>query len=410
MTTTNKSIHRATITLGIPGKIADLILYGTDVVQKLTNNPSFPSARPPTPRPVGEGPVRAGRFRAPRPAPAPPRAASSPPPGRPAACAPRRRRPSARGRRSPASRASCRARRDPSRSSSVSRSMRASSSSFVTRPLSPTSTSIGPAALGHDAHRGPRLRARRRSPRTPDRPWSSRAGGSPRRARAGARRPAGSSERSARGTSAFLSMSCSLRTVRAAEMTSWSRSPSRASTSASSAAFSSSRRRVRAERDARLARRRPRHALPQLLGDERHERVQQAQAAPRARTRASPASRPPRRARYVPSGACAETGFDELEVPVAEVVPEEAVEPRSPPRRCGTRRCPRAPRRSAAREAREDPAVVEARRRRGRVGVHARVPRGSSSERRVAFQILLTKWRLPSMRLGASAMRLLLGG
>jgi hypothetical protein len=46
MTTTIKSIHRATITLGIPGKIADLILYATNIVQKLTNNPSFPTPTP----------------------------------------------------------------------------------------------------------------------------------------------------------------------------------------------------------------------------------------------------------------------------------------------------------------------------------------------------------------------------
>src|SRR5580700_4502695 len=46
MTTTIKSIHRATITLAIPGKIADLILYATNIVQKLTNNPSFPTPTP----------------------------------------------------------------------------------------------------------------------------------------------------------------------------------------------------------------------------------------------------------------------------------------------------------------------------------------------------------------------------
>ncbi len=46
MTTIIKSIHRATITLGIPGKIADLILWATDVVQKLTNDPSFPTPTP----------------------------------------------------------------------------------------------------------------------------------------------------------------------------------------------------------------------------------------------------------------------------------------------------------------------------------------------------------------------------
>jgi hypothetical protein len=46
MTTTIKSIHRATITLGIPGKVADLILYATNIVQKVTNNPSFPTPTP----------------------------------------------------------------------------------------------------------------------------------------------------------------------------------------------------------------------------------------------------------------------------------------------------------------------------------------------------------------------------
>ncbi len=37
-------------------------------------------------------------------------------------------------------------------------------------------------------------------------------------------------------------------------------------------------------------------------------------------------------------------------------------------------------------------------------------PPSSSTDKRVAFQILFKKWRFPSMRLGASAMRMLLGG
>ena len=46
MSTSNKSIHRATISLGLPAKIADLILYVTAVVQKMTGNPSFPTPTP----------------------------------------------------------------------------------------------------------------------------------------------------------------------------------------------------------------------------------------------------------------------------------------------------------------------------------------------------------------------------
>ena len=46
MATTNKSIHRATITLGIPNKTADLILFADNVVQKITNNPAFPTPTP----------------------------------------------------------------------------------------------------------------------------------------------------------------------------------------------------------------------------------------------------------------------------------------------------------------------------------------------------------------------------
>jgi hypothetical protein len=47
MTTNNKSIHRATITLGIPSKVADLILYSNNIAQKMTNNPNFPTPTPP---------------------------------------------------------------------------------------------------------------------------------------------------------------------------------------------------------------------------------------------------------------------------------------------------------------------------------------------------------------------------
>jgi hypothetical protein len=46
MSTSNKSIHRATISLGLPAKIADLILYVTAVVQRMTGNPSFPTPIP----------------------------------------------------------------------------------------------------------------------------------------------------------------------------------------------------------------------------------------------------------------------------------------------------------------------------------------------------------------------------
>jgi hypothetical protein len=46
MTTTNKSIHRATISLAIPDRVADLVLYANNVVQKMTNNPSFPAPTP----------------------------------------------------------------------------------------------------------------------------------------------------------------------------------------------------------------------------------------------------------------------------------------------------------------------------------------------------------------------------
>jgi hypothetical protein len=46
MSTPNKSINRATISLDVPAKIADVILYADNIVQKMTNNPSFPTPTP----------------------------------------------------------------------------------------------------------------------------------------------------------------------------------------------------------------------------------------------------------------------------------------------------------------------------------------------------------------------------
>src|ERR1019366_543701 len=46
MPTINKSIHRATISLDIPAKIADVLLYATNIAQKLTGNPYFPTPTP----------------------------------------------------------------------------------------------------------------------------------------------------------------------------------------------------------------------------------------------------------------------------------------------------------------------------------------------------------------------------
>jgi hypothetical protein len=46
MSTPNKSIHRATIALDVPAKIADVILYANNIVQKMTNNPAFPTPTP----------------------------------------------------------------------------------------------------------------------------------------------------------------------------------------------------------------------------------------------------------------------------------------------------------------------------------------------------------------------------
>jgi hypothetical protein len=44
--TTNQSIHRATVSMNLPKKNADLVLYGNNVVQKMTNNPVFPTPTP----------------------------------------------------------------------------------------------------------------------------------------------------------------------------------------------------------------------------------------------------------------------------------------------------------------------------------------------------------------------------
>jgi predicted phage tail protein len=46
MSTANKSIHRATISLDVPTRIADVILYANNIVQKMTSNPSFPAPTP----------------------------------------------------------------------------------------------------------------------------------------------------------------------------------------------------------------------------------------------------------------------------------------------------------------------------------------------------------------------------
>ena len=43
MSVASKSIHRAVVTLGIPRKNADVILYATNIVQKITNNSKSPT-------------------------------------------------------------------------------------------------------------------------------------------------------------------------------------------------------------------------------------------------------------------------------------------------------------------------------------------------------------------------------
>ena len=46
MATTTASIRRATISLNLPAKVADLIAYATGVVHAMTNNPAFPAPVP----------------------------------------------------------------------------------------------------------------------------------------------------------------------------------------------------------------------------------------------------------------------------------------------------------------------------------------------------------------------------
>ena len=46
MPTINKSIHRATVSLNMPAKVADFIAYGTGIVHAMTNNPAFPAPVP----------------------------------------------------------------------------------------------------------------------------------------------------------------------------------------------------------------------------------------------------------------------------------------------------------------------------------------------------------------------------
>jgi len=46
MPTINKSIHRATVSLKLPAKVADFIAYGTGVVHAMTSNPAFPAPVP----------------------------------------------------------------------------------------------------------------------------------------------------------------------------------------------------------------------------------------------------------------------------------------------------------------------------------------------------------------------------
>ncbi|HEX3343024.1 MAG TPA: hypothetical protein VHS09_00575 [Polyangiaceae bacterium] len=46
MPTINSSIHRATISLKLPAKVADFIAYATGIVHAMTNNPAFPTPVP----------------------------------------------------------------------------------------------------------------------------------------------------------------------------------------------------------------------------------------------------------------------------------------------------------------------------------------------------------------------------
>jgi hypothetical protein len=46
MVTANSSIHRATVSLNMPAKVADFIAYGTGIVHAMTSNPAFPAPVP----------------------------------------------------------------------------------------------------------------------------------------------------------------------------------------------------------------------------------------------------------------------------------------------------------------------------------------------------------------------------
>jgi hypothetical protein len=46
MPTINTSIHRATVSLKLPAKVADFIAYATGVVHAMTSNPAFPTPVP----------------------------------------------------------------------------------------------------------------------------------------------------------------------------------------------------------------------------------------------------------------------------------------------------------------------------------------------------------------------------
>jgi hypothetical protein len=46
MATTTKSIHRATVSLKLPAKVADFIAYNVGIVHAMTNNPAFPTPVP----------------------------------------------------------------------------------------------------------------------------------------------------------------------------------------------------------------------------------------------------------------------------------------------------------------------------------------------------------------------------
>src|ERR1700691_3452748 len=46
MATTTQSLHRATVSLKLPAKVADLIAYATGVVHSMSNNAAFPAPVP----------------------------------------------------------------------------------------------------------------------------------------------------------------------------------------------------------------------------------------------------------------------------------------------------------------------------------------------------------------------------